>query len=90
MIGADDFSPARDECQAGAGWRKFGMLLLGFAAIGPPINDISVYALLAILTSLSSRAKSARVAASRPLGFPHWSAGRLCHRDSVGTSAQWP
>src|ERR1700676_4222500 len=50
MIAADDIPPARDEGQAGAGWRKFGVLLLAVAAVGLPVNDLSVYALLIILT----------------------------------------
>ncbi|MFY9958428.1 hypothetical protein, partial [Bradyrhizobium sp.] len=46
---ADDIPPTRDK-QAGDGWRKFGVLLLAFAAVGLPVNDIPVYALLVILT----------------------------------------
>lgn len=34
---------------AGAGWGKFVVLVLGVAALGLPVNDLSVYALLTIL-----------------------------------------
>jgi hypothetical protein len=47
---ADDPPPTPDKGQAAAGWRKFGVLLLAFAAVGLPVNDISIYALLLILT----------------------------------------
>jgi hypothetical protein len=50
MIEADDNPSTRDECQAGAGWRKFGVLLLAFAAVGLPVNDFSIYAPLLVLT----------------------------------------
>ena len=39
-----------DEPQAGAGWRRFAVLLLAFAIAGLPVNDVSVYAALVILT----------------------------------------
>jgi hypothetical protein len=39
-----------DEPQAGAGWLRFGVLLLAVAVVGLPVNDISVYALLVIVT----------------------------------------
>jgi hypothetical protein len=45
-----DIPSTRVKWRAGTGWRKFGVLLLSFAAVGLPINDISVYALLLILT----------------------------------------
>jgi hypothetical protein len=41
---------ATHEEAAGAGWRKLAALLLGTAAVGLPINNISDYALLLILT----------------------------------------
>lgn len=40
---------ATHEDDAGAGWRKLLALLLGVAAVGLPINNISDYALLVIL-----------------------------------------
>ena len=40
---------ATNEDAGGAGWRKFAALLLGAAAIGLPINNISDYALLLVL-----------------------------------------
>ena len=58
------------EGNAGAGWRKVFALLLGVVAVGLPVNDISDYALLIILTviifcgevSASPRAWAAAVA----------------------------
>jgi hypothetical protein len=47
---ADDTPPTLDEYQGGAGWCRFGVLLLAFAAVGLPVNEISVYALLLILS----------------------------------------
>lgn len=41
--------PLTHEVDAGAGWRKFAVLVLGVAALGLPVNDLSVYALLTIL-----------------------------------------
>lgn len=35
---------------AGAGWRKLAVLALAVAAIGLPVNDLAVYALLLVLT----------------------------------------
>ena len=34
---------------ASPGWRKFGVLLLGVAAVGLPVNHVGAYALLVIL-----------------------------------------
>lgn len=50
MVAAGDNPQPRDEQQAGAGWRKFGVLVLAFAVVGLPVNAFSVYALLVILT----------------------------------------
>jgi hypothetical protein len=49
------------ETAAGAGWRKLAVLVLGFAAIGLPVNDLAAYALLLILAVVAfSGAVSAR------------------------------
>ena len=50
MTAAGDTPSRRNERRAGAGWRRLGVLLLAFAAVGLPVNDVSVYALLVILT----------------------------------------
>jgi hypothetical protein len=49
MMVADGMQANRDEGETGAGWRRFGVFILAFAAVGLPVNDISVYALLVIL-----------------------------------------
>ncbi|MCF8477050.1 MAG: hypothetical protein K9G60_08460 [Pseudolabrys sp.] len=36
--------------QTGAGWRRLGVLVLAFAAVGLPVNDIAVYVPLLIVT----------------------------------------
>ncbi len=41
---------ATDEDAAGAGWRKLGALILAVAVIGLPVNNITDYGLLLILT----------------------------------------
>lgn len=40
----------REDELAGAGWRKFAVLVLGVAAVGLPINSLGAYALLTLLT----------------------------------------
>ncbi len=41
---------ATQENAAGSGWRKLGALILGVAVIGLPVNNISDYAVLLVLT----------------------------------------
>jgi len=38
-----------DAPQAGAGWRKFAVLVLAVAAVGLPVNHVGIYALLAVI-----------------------------------------
>jgi hypothetical protein len=38
-----------DALQAGAGWRKFTVLVLAVAAVGLPVNHVGIYALLVIV-----------------------------------------
>ena len=38
-----------DKPQAYAGWRRLGVLILAVAAVGLPVNDIAIYALLVIV-----------------------------------------
>ena len=50
IVGVGNMPAAREA--ASPGWRKFGALLLGVAAVGLPVNDLGTYALLVVLTVL--------------------------------------
>jgi hypothetical protein len=64
------------ENNTGAGWRKVLALILGVIAVGLPINNISDYALLVILTVVIF---CGDVSARRAPGRPRWRSSSLVH-----------
>ena len=54
MLGKGELGPRAGQamtaiCEDAAGWRKLAVLLLALAAVGLPVNHLSVYALLLIV-----------------------------------------